>query len=236
MARHLADRYGIAPHVVYNVFPRAEADRLPPPWQRRRRDTIELVWLSATIGGGRGLDDAVCALAKLPAHVRLTIVGRMLPGYEPRLRALVADAGVGSRVSQHPPVAPCAIFAALGGFDVGLALERDDSANRRLTITNKLFQYLQAGLLVAATGTDGQREVLDAEPAIGFVYPPGDVDALAARLMTYVTNRQALARAQAAAWDAGRARYCWERTSGVLLDAVAAAGIRPTPAPAIAAS
>ena len=197
MAAYLAELYGIPePSVIYNVFPRAEFDGLPPPVGRPRRDTLELAWISATIGPGRGLEDAVLALARLPEAVRLTIFGRMLPSYEPQLRALADGAGVRGRVSIQPIPHPQDVAAVIAMFDVGLSLDLNDCANRSLTICNKVFEYLQAGLVVGMTDTPGQRELIETVPSAGFVYPPGDDAALAAHLRPLVGDRRALVAAQ----------------------------------------
>jgi glycosyltransferase involved in cell wall biosynthesis len=211
MAAYLADLYDIpTPAVIYNVFPRANFEPLQPPAGRRRRETLELVWISATIGPGRGLEDALRALARLPESVRLTIFGRMLPTYEARLTALLHVAGVGARVTIRPVVEPAAIAATIAAFDVGLSLDLNNCANRSLTICNKVFEYLQAGLVLAATDTPGHREIIGSVPDAGFLYPPGDVVALATELRTYVGDRRSLIAAQTAAWDAGRRRYNWD--------------------------
>ncbi len=227
MAAYLADLYGIAePSVIYNVFPRAEFDGLQPPAARARRESLELVWMSATIGPGRGLEDAIRALAHLPEAVRLTIFGRMLPSYEPDLMALADLVGVRARVTIQPIPEPHAVAAAIARFDVGLALDLNDC---------EVFEYLQAGLVVAATDTPGQREVIESVPRAGFVYPPGDDRALAQHLRAYVGDRRSLLAAQTAAWEAGRRRYNWDGDRDVFLAAFdRAAGMAPAIAPVIA--
>lgn len=221
MAAYLANAYGIAPHVVLNTFPLAELHGVARPAARGRGPTIELVWVSATVGARRGLEDAVRALALLPESARLTIFGRMQPAFEPELASLIGRLGVADRVSIKPPIpAPSLVMSTMSRFDVGLTLDLNDCLNRGLTICNKVFLYLQAGLLVAATDTPGQREVLDRVPRAGVVYTPGDADALAARLEPFVNDREKLLEAQEAAWQAGQQRYNWDRECEVFLGAL----------------
>jgi glycosyltransferase involved in cell wall biosynthesis len=236
MAAYLADLYAIpTPEVIYNVFPRANFDPLRPPAGRRRRNTLELVWISATIGPGRGLEDAVHALAQLPESVRLTIFGRMLPAYDARFTAVLHGAGVGARVAVRPVVEPASIAATIAGFDVGLSLDLNNCANRSLTICNKVFEYVQAGLALAATDTPGHREILECVPDAGFLYPPGNAGALAKRLLTYAGDRDALIAAQTVAWEAGRRRYNWDRDGERFLATFeSAARIAAVSAPAMA--
>lgn len=236
MAAYLENAYRIAPHVVLNAFPLAELSGVPRPAARGRGPTTELVWMSATIGARRGLEDVVRALARLAESARLTIFGRMQPAFEPELASLIGQLGVADRISIKPIPAPSLVMSTMSRFDVGLTLDLNDCLNRSLTICNKVFLYLQAGLLVAATDTPGQREVLDRVPRAGVVYTPGDADALAARLEPFVNDRGKLLEAQEAAWQAGQQRYNWDREREVFLGAVGGALGVPSLAPAAVAS
>jgi glycosyltransferase involved in cell wall biosynthesis len=221
MAAHLSRSYAITPRVVRNVFPLAELSGMKRPAARPHGRTTELVWISATLGARRGLEDAVHALAKLPDTARLTMFGRMLPAFEPAFLSLIDHLGVAARITIEQAIPdPSLVLSAVSRFDVGLSLDLNDSLNRSLTICNKVFFYLQAGLLLAATDTSGQREIVDSVPHAGFLYPPGDADALAARLQPFVADRRRLTEAQEAAWQAGQDRYNWDRERDVFLDAV----------------
>lgn len=221
MAEYLERTYHIRPpYVVRNVFARAELANVVPPRDRPPRATIDLVWMSATIGEGRGIDQALDALARLPAHVRLTLVGRLLPAYESPLRVRIAALGIADRVTIRPPVKTAEIMSFLSGYDIGLTLDLNDCLNRSLTICNKAFLYLQAGLLVGATDTAGQRELIDAVPAAGFLCPPGDGAALARRIASFADDRAALAAAQDAAWRAGQQGCNWDTDALVFQSAL----------------
>jgi len=211
MSEYLATVYGIVkPRVVRNVFPLAELNGVAPPEQRVRRQTVELVWISATIGQGRGLEDVLCALPLLPEGVRLTVIGRMLSSYSKVFSTIVSQFGLQSRVSLQPVVEASGLIRTLSQFDIGLSLDGNDCLNRSLTISNKCFQYLQAGLMVAATDTPGHVEIVkDVEPAL-IVYRPGDALDLAEKLSPYVVSRELLIVAQQRAWQAGQQRYNWD--------------------------
>jgi glycosyltransferase involved in cell wall biosynthesis len=193
--------------------------------------------MSATLGARRGLEDAVRALAKLPDTARLTIFGRMQPAFEPAFLSLIEQLGVTTRITIKPIPDPSLVMSTVSRFDIGLSLDLNDSLNRSLTICNKVFLYLQAGLLLAATDTPGQREIVDSAPRAGFLYPPGEADALAARLEPFVTGRRVLIEAQEAAWQAGQQRYNWDREGDIFLGAVReACPAAPLAAPAAVAS
>ena len=128
-----------------------------------------------------------------------------------------------ARVTIRPALPACQLLPTLARFDIGLATEQRDCLNKSLTTSNNLFQYLQAGLLVAATDTPGQREVMATVPRAGILCKVDDPDALAAALQPYVTNRDRLLEARTAAWQAGSERYNWEVEQRLLLAAVAGA-------------
>src|SRR5581483_11713649 len=221
MADYLERTYEIPPpRVVRNVFARGELAGVAPPRDRPARDTLELVWMSATIGEGRGLEQAFDALRRLPDRVRLTLFGRVLPAYDASLRAQLRQLGIEGRVTIQPIQAPASIMPTIARYDVGLTLDGNDCLNRSLTICNKVFLYLQAGLLLAATDTPGQREVAGSVPAGGFLCPAGDGAALAALLARFVDDRPALVAAQEAAWQAGQQRYNWDREALVFQSAI----------------
>jgi len=52
--------------------------------------------------------------------------------------------------------------------------------------------------------------VLEQIATAGFLYPAGKADILADKLSRWAVDRRALVGAQQAAWNAARARFCWE--------------------------
>jgi glycosyltransferase involved in cell wall biosynthesis len=210
MAEQLARDHRIAtPTVLYNVFPLELADGMLAPRERRAARALRLHWFGQTIGTGRGLEEAVAALAHLPGEVELHLRGNPSAGYRERLEALAG--GERQRLFFLPPLDHDELIRAMESFDVGLALERPDNGNYSRTVTNKLFSYLVAGLALAVTDTPGQRELMSQIPAAGFLYPAGDPRALAESLLKWVRDRQSLRAAQQASWEAARTRFSWNR-------------------------
>ena len=211
MAERLVSDYGIAdPVVLYNVFPLELTKQMTPPRKRPLRSSVRLHWFGQTIGPGRGIEEAVEAMGHLPPEVELHLRGYPAAGFRSKLADLAETKSVAARVFFHPPVAHDELIGTLDEFDVGLALERPEHGNYARTVTNKVFSYMLGGLAIAATDTPGQREVLEQVPAAGFLYSAGQVDALASRLAEWIGDRQRLRAAQQAAWDAARARFCWD--------------------------
>ncbi|MFN7860877.1 MAG: glycosyltransferase, partial [Pseudanabaena sp.] len=71
------------------------------------------------------------------------------------------------------------LLSRIAEHDIGLALEIPYCFNKQFTISNKLFQYLQAGLAIIATNTEGQSEFLSRYPEVGPLIPSNDPIALA---------------------------------------------------------
>ena len=57
------------------------------------------------------------------------------------------------------------LLSFISQFQIGLAIEENINDNKTLTISNKILQYLQAGLFVLASDTKGQTEVADFFPS-----------------------------------------------------------------------
>lgn len=221
MAGYLVSQYALRkPFVVRNVFPLVELKGVLPPRQRPVRPSVEMVWISATIGAGRGLEDALRALAARPDAVRLTLFGRMSSEYDASFTRLVRELGVAARVTVHPVIEPAAIMPTLAQYDIGLTLDLNDCLNRSLTISNKVFHYLQSGLALIATETAGHREALAGAPGAGAMYASGDVTGLARTIDAFARDRARLLASQEAAWCAGQTRDNWDRESEVFRSAI----------------
>ncbi len=131
-----------------------------------------------------------------------------MSGYAETLSRMARERGV--PLTFLPHIHHDELIGAMGEFDVGLALERASHRNYSLTVTNKFFSYMLAGLAIAATDTPGQREILQQVPAAGALYPCGRPELLAEQLRRWRDDRAGLRAAQAAAWNAARERFCWD--------------------------
>lgn len=221
MARALAETYGWEePRTLYNVFPRAERDHADGLIRERLPDGLSITWFSQTVGADRGLEEAVRAVGRMRHKAVLHLRGTAQESERERILALASDCGVRDRVFLHPQVSPAELFSRVSEHDVGLASEQPVSRNRLLTVTNKVFLYLLAGLAVAATNTPGQEEVGAATPGAFAFYRAGDAEGLAAILDGLAGEPVRLAAMKRAAWDAATRRWNWEVERSVLLESV----------------
>ena len=169
----LARRYRIpAPRVIRNL-PAWRAGQNPP------RDPIAppiAVYFGA-ITRNRGLAPALRALTLVP-ELRMRFVGPEAWGYGAELRQLAVDLGVDERLEVLDPVAPEQAASVLADADLGLALIEPVCLSYRMTLPNKLYEYVAAGLPVLSSGVP----VLAGEVrrhGLGLVADPADPAALA---------------------------------------------------------
>ncbi len=211
MAARLQAQHEIGPPaVLYNVFPLSLAHGVKSPEQRdSQQPVLRLHWVGQTAGPGKGLEEAIEAASLVGGGVEIYIRGKA-PG---DLRETLVRMASERKVPVHflPHVHHDELIATLSEFDVGLALERSSDSNYSLTVTNKVFTYMLAGLAVAFTDTPGQREVFAQAPTCGFMYPPGRADLLAGQLRKWRDDRVGLRAAQCSSWRAAREKFCWER-------------------------
>jgi glycosyltransferase involved in cell wall biosynthesis len=220
MAAHLAAAYGLQTvRVWHNCFPASESATVPPPEQRPPATTLELAWISATVGPARGLEDAFAAMPRLASRAVLHIYGAVPADSTRWLDAQMTAIGDRTRVEMHPLVPADQVIPTLSRHHVGLSLDGNECLNRSLTVSNKVFYYLQAGLACVATDTPGHRSVIPPGSPYGFLYPPRDVSSLVATLEG-LTSPPNLAAAQRAAWKVGRTKYVWDLEQTRVVEAI----------------
>jgi glycosyltransferase involved in cell wall biosynthesis len=214
MANAIYKDYGIRkPEVIYNGFPVESLVKY------EIQKTPSLVWFSQTIGPGRGLEKIISALQDISTSVSLNLIGDISDKYRAELEVLFTSCPQHT-LSISPQVKHKDLHGLLCGHSIGLALEETYPPSRNTTVTNKILQYLQAGLLVLATATEGQKEVAADFAGIVSTVPPGDINAWKAELELLIAkkdvNRQAIA-------DEFNQKYSWEAQEAKLLELVAGA-------------
>ena len=227
IADRLAAAYGIArPTVLYN------APAPPPPGgagagRGGLRDALGLpddgrvvVLYQGLLRAGRGLPALVEAARRVDG-VRLAVVG------EGELWDEIGRLGaaLGDRFRLHPFVPPDALAALTPGADLGACLIEPLTESLRLSVPNKLFEYLAAGVPVVASPLPEIARVVG--QGVGVLADPADPGAVADAL------RRALDPDARAAW-AGRtadvlAPYAWDRGRDAFLGLVSDLLDRPAP-------
>jgi glycosyltransferase involved in cell wall biosynthesis len=218
LADALHSRYGgQRPEVIANAFPLQ-----PDPRQGAPGEPPAFFWFSQTLGPGRGLEALLKAWARTERPSRVVLLGEPCGGFG---RTLLSELPAERRpsLSMLPLVSPAELPRLAAAHDIGLALEQPDIPSRNLTITNKILQYLNAGLAIVASDTAGQREVLAHRPEAGVLVNLHDAPSATAALDNLLALRDTLARRQQAARRLAEEVYCWEREAPKLLALVGTA-------------
>ena len=224
MSLALASAYGgPPPKVVYNAFSWSERDNLDGVSKdRTSRRKYSIHWYSQTLGEGRGLEDLLAALPHVTQDVEVHLRGTLGDGARAWLEGRIPP-GWRDRVHVHSPVTNAELLSRIAEHDIGFSGEMKVYPTRDLTVTNKMLQYLLAGLAVVASDTQGQSEVAVAAPGAVFMYVSGEPLSLATRINALLESPGLLMAAKQAALSAAREKFCWERIAPVLVDSVAAA-------------
>ena len=199
------------PTVIYNTFPWQERSQLDGEIKDRHNLGIPSIhWFSQTIGRGRGLEILFQSLPYIKKPVEIHLRGNYSDNarqwLEPQIPPEWRD-----RLFIHPTVPNHELLSRIAEHDIGLALEMSDIPSRDLTITNKFFQYLQAGLAVIATDSAGQKEILLQHPEIGVLIPSNEPIALANAINELVKSPSLLAAKKQVALSVFQEHLCWEQ-------------------------
>jgi hypothetical protein len=208
------------PKVVYNTFSKYERDSLDgKAIDRTDRKTPSIVWFSQTVGPERGLEILVDALPKIQIPVQIHIRGRCRPGYEDNLRSRMPHNSK-HKIFFHPCVPHRELLSRLAEHDIGFAGELSHCRSRDLTITNKIFQYLLAGLVVLASNTAGQKEISDAHPNLLHTFQGDSATSLASILNQIIADQSRIQTDKQEAIKLAETKYCWEESKNILLSSV----------------
>ena len=211
------------PKVVYNTFSRHERNSLDgKAIDRTDRKMASIVWFSQTVGPERGLETLVDALPKLQTSVQIHIRGRCRPGYEDSLRSRMPHDSK-HKIFFHPCVPHHQLLSRLAEHDIGFAGELSHCRSRDLTITNKIFQYLLAGLVVLSSNTAGQQEISDVHPNLLHTFQGDNASSLAESLNKLLADRNQIEFAKQEAAKLAETKYCWEESKIILLSSVSEA-------------
>ncbi|WP_162996813.1 glycosyltransferase family 4 protein [Mucilaginibacter kameinonensis] len=216
LAEKLAQQYSSPkPQVIYNVFPSPEIS-----FQKTKlfSKPLKLFWFSQTIGPGRGLEQFIKVLYLLKTPVELHLLGNVTEAYRQSLMALLHSQ---HHLFFHDLVPENQLAAKIAEFDIGLALELNTPASRNYTITNKFFQYIQSGLPVITSETEGQKEGYDLfKPGFKLSQQPDGAEIEA--LEKWLNSQEELQLARNRAIEAGTF-YNWENESKKLISLVGTA-------------
>ncbi|HEY6637730.1 MAG TPA: glycosyltransferase [Solirubrobacterales bacterium] len=211
----IARRYRVPkPGVVRNI---PDLPEPPSPAEPPEGEAI-FVYVGA-VTRNRGIEVSIEALARTPG-ARLRLLGPSGVSYRAELERLATAEGVADRVEFAGAVPPGSVIDSLRGATAGLTLIQPACLSYELSLPNKLFEYVLAGLPVLASDLPVMGSFVT-EHRVGLVArsdDPSDVAAKLAELMRPERNRELRAAVAEAA-----PKLSWERESSLLGDTYAEA-------------
>jgi hypothetical protein len=160
--------------VIYNSFPIKMNKSIST-----RKIHNSMIWFSQTIGTGRGIEAFMELMKKVSVPVELHFVGYSSLSYTNFLNDFLK--GTPHILHVHPPMEHNEMLQLVAQFEFGLALENTYPQSRDLTITNKILVYLQLGLRVIATPTQGHLELQQQFPrSITYIQQNDEVNSVEA--------------------------------------------------------
>ncbi|WP_256585586.1 glycosyltransferase family 4 protein [Pseudomonas sp. 02C 26] len=185
-AKFFARAYGIPRPIVLQNRPRMQTATR----SSRIRDELGLdkAWPIIVYQGGvqqgRGLERLATIAAEVPNAYFVFIGGGRL---NQTLHAIVETLALQERVHFIPTVPLAELPTYTASADIGVQPIENTCLNHYTTDSNKLFEYVQAGLPVVASDLPEIRQVVSRHD-LGLLVPPGDSAALASALRTLVED------------------------------------------------
>jgi glycosyltransferase involved in cell wall biosynthesis len=218
IARWLEERYRLERVELVGNFPeRTEApteprtvrdlpggDRIPPG--------APIVLYLGGLLEGRGLEPLIAALVSLPTAHLVTLGSGAL---RPVLEALASRLGLDDRVHLLDPVSSDDVVAYSMSATVGVSANGLTCLSYELSLPNKLFQYMAAGIPVVAADYPQFREVV-IDHGAGLLADTTDPDSLAQAIGEILEDPGRAAEMGRRGRAAVLESYHWERAADTL--------------------
>lgn len=205
--------------IQYNVkVPSMRVRNLPlkrqgsiPSTDIQRKDILNLVWHGMTVFffNRRGVHVLVEAVALCKSPVTLTLQGIINDEQQKIFNDLKIHYNLQDKLFHKKPASPDNIVESLYHYDIGLIGELPHEDNERLTSSNKLFDFINAGLAVVAPNVEGLVETVDYYK-VGLTYEPGDVRNLSNQIDKLYNDQQLLLELRNNARTVSSSELFWE--------------------------
>ena len=147
---------GIAGHLqrLYRMKQRPMVIRNMPHYElyafRPTQSSIRVLY-HGIVAPGRGLEACISSVPQWAEGRSLSIRGPAQDAYRAELEALIAEEGVGDRVTLLPPVPMIDLIREATAFDVGIFMFPSANRHNLYVLPNKIFEYVMAGLAVCVS-------------------------------------------------------------------------------------
>jgi glycogen synthase len=161
----------------------------------------------------RGLEELIEAASMLK-NARLAFRGFGV--LEPKLRSIVEERRLQHVVRFEEAVPMSDVVTAASASDIGVIPYKPVCLNNRFSTPNKLFEYMNAGVAVAASDLPEIARIVRGEQ-IGALFDPMDPTSIANAINELASDRQRLAEMRRRSRRAAELRHHWGVDEQVLL-------------------
>lgn len=194
MAKALQAAYQskLKPYIIYNSFPKQSIANKDNS-EITHKERFQIVWTSRTVGPNRGIETFLSAAVLVKEPLDFHLIGECSASYRNFLSNKFPFSN-GHQIIFHDFVSHDELLPILSGFDAGLAIEQYEPDSRNVTVTNKILQYLQAGLQVMATDTAGQKEIAEHFPLSVKIVKAKDTQSWANTILQMIQHKKSFNR------------------------------------------
>ncbi|MDQ3740251.1 MAG: glycosyltransferase [Actinomycetota bacterium] len=201
--------YGRDDLVVLGNVParRDEFEPIDPGYPAGKRILLYQGIISAE---GRAFRETMEALAGLPDDVHFVIIGFAREERLQMIRDWARELGIEERVHLLPPRPFDELVGTAALADVGLVPIYPSTLNNYLGDTNKIFEYLMAGIPVVASDLpEIHRVATDGTPRVGEVFDPHSAESVKRAIESVLADDDLLAARRREARRLALEKYNW---------------------------
>jgi glycosyltransferase involved in cell wall biosynthesis len=184
ISEKLADIYKLEkkPEVIYNI---PKTNLFSTSTTSTKNGIVSLVY-SGRFVKDRGLPELVLAMEHLSNKFVL-----YLQGYgplEPELKGLVDSHKLNQKVIFVEPVQMHDTVDSLRSYDIGVIPYQPVNVNNYLCTPNKIFEYMQAGLVIVCSDLPELKRIIKESPKNGEVFDPYNPEDIAKKIVCVSTK------------------------------------------------
>ncbi len=173
--------------------------------------SVKVALFQGNIDPNRGLDKLVHTAKFLDRDIVIVIMGKGIGVTLSELEALAESEGVTDRIRIIPPVPYEELLNWTASADIGVIVSSPDySLNVRMSLPNKLFEYLMAGLPVLSSQLPAVAEVINTYD-VGQIVSSLVPAEIAAAINAMLEDQAALERMHRNALEAAQHEFYWEK-------------------------
>ena len=222
-AKYLCEKYGISPPVeIMNCPPLSREN--PCSYSLRERlgiaDTVPVIVYTGGLQRGRGLENLILSAAHLDRGI-IVLMG--WGGLEHELREMVRKEGLEEKVLFAEPVPPEDLVDHIASASIGVVIYQYTCLNNFYASSNKLFEYIHAGLPVVSSDFPALKNIVKGYQ-LGETFDPEDPEDIAAAINYILSDKRRCNKMRRNALEAAKI-FNWENESKKLLALYESLGI-----------